>query len=57
MMAAADTPEEPRQVRDPPLTDAIIPLVTVMVLIAGMMGAFLPPRPVVVTRRLRPGRR
>ena len=56
-MAAADTPEEPRQIRDPSLADAIIPLVTLMVLIAGMLGAFLPRRPAVVARHLRSDRR
>jgi len=55
-MAAADTHEQPRQVHDPSPADAIIPLVTLMVLIAGVLGAFLPPRPVVVARHLRSDR-
>jgi hypothetical protein len=50
-MAAADTPEGPRQVRDPSLADAIIPLMTLVALIFSL------PRPVVVARRLRSDRR
>ena len=39
-MAAADAPEKPRRVREPSLADAIIPLVTLAVLIAGSLLLF-----------------